>query len=278
MTMQQYTAIAPLRAQIAAWRQQGLRIALVATMGNLHRGHLSLVTQAQAVADKVVVSIFVNPLQFAPHEDYAQYPRTWQQDCAQLQTVAVDAVFYPDASVMYPLDAATVVDNSVLSTLLCGVSRPHFFRGVATVVTKLFNIVQPDVTVFGEKDYQQLVLIQQMVADLNFPITVLGAPIVREPDGLAMSSRNQYLDKAQRQAAPALYHILQSTRARVGSASYADLEETAKQQLTQAGFLPDYVAIRRSADLQVPVAGDESLRLLAAVYLGKTRLLDNIAL
>ncbi len=278
MTMQQYTEIAPLRAQIAAWRQQGLRIALVATMGNLHRGHLSLVTQAQAVADKVIVSIFVNPLQFAPHEDYAQYPRTWQQDCAQLKTVGVAAVFSPDASVMYPVAAATVVDNVVLSTLLCGVSRPHFFRGVATVVTKLFNIVQPDVTVFGEKDYQQLVLIQQMVADLNFPITVLGAPIVRESDGLAMSSRNQYLDKAQRQAAPALYHILQSTRARVGSASYADLEETAKQQLTQAGFLTDYVAIRRSADLQVPVAGDESLRLLAAVYLGKTRLLDNIAL
>jgi pantoate--beta-alanine ligase len=258
---------------------QGKTIALVPTMGNLHAGHLSLVDQVKPLVDKVIVSIFVNPTQFGPNEDFASYPRTFDQDCALLSARGVDTVFAPQAQDMYPenIQAGTFIKVPGLSDILCGASRPGHFQGVATIVFKLFQIVRPNIAIFGEKDYQQLSVIRRMVADLYLPITVLGAPIVREANGLAMSSRNQYLSAEQRSQAALLYSELKKL---VEEAKHSDDYETLVRQsterLTATGFNTDYVAIRRQDDLLEPGARDNKLVALAATFLGKTRLIDNI--
>jgi len=258
---------------------QGKTIALVPTMGNLHAGHLSLVDRVKPLVDKVIVSIFVNPTQFGPNEDFASYPRTLEQDCALLSARGVDTVFAPQAQDMYPEDihAGSFIKVPGLSDILCGASRPGHFQGVATIVFKLFQIVRPNIAIFGEKDYQQLSVIRRMVADLYLPITVLGAPIVREANGLAMSSRNHYLSAEQRNQAALLYAELKNL---VEEAKHSDHYETlvrqSSERLTSAGFTTDYIAIRRQQDLQVPAPGDKQLVVLLAAFLGKTRLIDNI--
>jgi pantoate--beta-alanine ligase len=284
--MQTVHSINALRANVADWRAAGLRVGFVPTMGNLHAGHLSLMTQCRGLADKVVSSIFVNPLQFAPGEDYDSYPRTLEADSALLAGIGVDLLFAPAASTIYPrqvdhqAEATTRIHVPSLESELCGVSRPGFFSGVATVVNLLFNLVQPDIAVFGEKDYQQLLVLQRMVADLYMPVEVVGGPIVREPDGLAMSSRNAYLSAAERQQAAALHRVLQHAAAAIhaGNTDYPAIETQASQALQLAGLTADYVSVRRAADLQLPASGDAPLRLLAAAWLGKARLIDNIAI
>ncbi len=271
-----------LRKQLAAWRRDGAGIALVPTMGNLHAAHLSLVKEAQRRAQRVVVSTFVNPLQFGPDEDYARYPRTPGADRQKLADLGVDAWFSPSVAEMYPrgLEAAAFVEVPMLSRILCGAFRPGHFRGVATVVAKLFNLVQPDVAVFGEKDYQQLLIIQQMAADLNFPVEIVGVPIVREADGLAMSSRNRYLSKEERARAPRLYQALGEVREAIlgGERDFKALAEQQMVRLTEAGFKPDYFEIRRAKDLSEPDPDDRPLRILTAAWLGQTRLIDNLGI
>lgn len=278
--MQLIHTIEAQRALSQQWRQQKLSIALVPTMGNLHAGHLSLVAKAKTLADVTIVSIFVNPLQFAPNEDFASYPRTLTNDREQLAALAVDGIFVPSANEMYGEDktATAFVKVPVLSDDLCGKTRPQHFQGVTTVVAKLLNIVQPHVAIFGEKDFQQLLLIKKMVHDLNFPVTIHGMPIVRETDGLAMSSRNQYLTAEERWRATGLQRSLLAARAKI-AAGYADLrqlEQETQATLQALGFRPDYVAIRRADNLQPAVVGDTAIIILAAAFLGKTRLLDNV--
>ncbi|MDG4555732.1 MAG: pantoate--beta-alanine ligase [Candidatus Competibacter sp.] len=279
--MQTIYTIAELRARIAAWKRAGERVAFVPTMGNLHRGHLHLVERARALAARSVASIFVNPMQFGANEDYAGYPRTLEDDSRQLEAVGLDLLFAPRLAEIYPRPLAdmTQVTASELSAVLCGVSRPVHFSGVTTVVAKLFNMVQPDVAVFGEKDWQQLVIIRRMVADLDFPVEIVGVPTVREPDGLAMSSRNGYLSAEERARAPMLYSILRATagRLRTGERDCAALEVEAKTQLEAAGFRPDYFEIRCSDSLRQPIPADVDLRIFAAAWLGRARLIDNLA-
>lgn len=270
-----------LRARLAEWRGDGLRIGLVPTMGNLHDGHLGLVEAARARADRAVVTVFVNPLQFGPQEDLASYPRTLKDDARRLSACGCHVLFAPSEANMYPRgrDAHTVVEVPGLSAQLCGASRPGHFRGVATVVAKLFNLVQPDLAVFGKKDYQQLMLIRRMAADLNMDIEILGLPTVREPDGLAMSSRNAYLTAAERTRAPALFRSLQALAAAVAAGTPpAQAECEAVQALGAAGFEPDYVSVRRRADLAPPQPQDTELVVLAAAHLGRARLIDNLEL
>jgi len=278
--MQTVEAIAPLREQVAAWRRAGECIGFVPTMGNLHGGHLALVDEARARSDRVVASIFVNPTQFGPDEDYENYPRTWEADCGALEAHGTDLVFAPAVEAIYPEgpQLRTRVDVPALNAILCGASRPGHFTGVATVVTKLLNIVQPDLAVFGRKDYQQLMVIRQLVADLSLPVEIVGGAIAREPSGLAMSSRNAYLTQAQRARAPALYATLQDLADRLlaGDHRLGRLINQAKQQLVNAGLEPDYLEIRRADDLAPAGAGDQSLIIPAAVYLGRARLIDNI--
>jgi len=273
--------IAELRAQVAAWRRAGERVAFVPTMGNLHRGHIHLVERARELAPRVVASIFVNPTQFGPNEDFAGYPRTLDDDSRQLTAAGLDLLFAPDVAEMYPrpLEHMTQVTVPELSGILCGASRPIHFRGVATVVSKLFNMVQPDVALFGEKDWQQLVVIRRLVTDLDFPIEIVGVPTVREADGLAMSSRNGYLTAEERAIAPALYATLVASaeRLRAGERDFALLATEAKARLAAAGFRPDYFEIRRAHDLQPPTAEDADLRIFAAAWLGRARLIDNLA-
>jgi pantoate--beta-alanine ligase len=249
-------------------------------MGNLHPGHLKLVRHARAIADYVVVSIFVNPTQFGPNEDYATYPRTLEQDSAALEEVDADLLFAPSVEEVYGSDpdGATFVEVPGLGDILCGEFRPGFFRGVATVVARLFNMVQPDIAVFGEKDYQQLVIIRRMVRDLCMPITVKGVETEREADGLALSSRNGYLNAGERARAPQLYRILSEVRVAVDSGvrDYIALERNAMVALANAGFRPDYVSIRRQADLASPGPDDVELVVLAAATLGSARLIDNV--
>jgi pantoate--beta-alanine ligase len=269
-----------LREQLQHWRGPDSRIAFVPTMGNLHEGHLQLVRHAKAVAGRVVVSIFVNPMQFGPQEDFAQYPRTLQADQRALMDIDADLLYLPDVDELYPggVGQTTVVEVPGLNALLEGECRPTHFNGVSTVVTKLFNQVQPDIAVFGEKDYQQLLLIRRMVADLCMPIHVDSVATVREPDGLAMSSRNRYLSAADRMIALQLYQTLLDVQGAVlsGERDYHGLEQAALRQLTEAGFTTDYVSIRRAADLAEPAAGDSELVVLAAATVGRTRLIDNI--
>ncbi|HEX6998537.1 MAG TPA: pantoate--beta-alanine ligase [Gammaproteobacteria bacterium] len=274
--------VADVRKRVAEWRAAGSSVALVPTMGNLHEGHLSLARRAAQTADKVVLSIFVNPTQFGPNEDFAAYPRTLDEDRASVEREGtVQALFVPAETDIYPFGSAEAVRVTLppLSTELCGASRPGHFDGVATVVLRLLNIVTPDVAVFGEKDYQQLILVERMVADLSVPVRILRAPIVREPDGLAMSSRNRYLTPDERARAPALHAALEGAAAalRGGEADYARVEARAKEALLRAGFRPDYVEVRDAADLAKPRAGGGApLIVLGAAWLGRARLIDNV--
>jgi len=280
--MQTLTTTTSLREAISAQRAQGRRIAFVPTMGNLHAGHLQLVRQATTLADYVVVSIFVNPMQFGPSEDYATYPRTLDADKAALQAEGVDLLFMPAVSEIYTdgLEQATRIEVPGFEGDLCGRFRPGFFTGIATVVSGLFNRVQPDIAVFGEKDYQQLVMIKRMVRDLCMPIEVHGVETMRESDGLAMSSRNGYLDAGQRDTAVRLYQVLGEVKAglQAGSRDFGSLEQQAMDALREAGFEPDYVSIREQDSLRAPGPGSDRLVVLAAATLGRTRLIDNIRL
>jgi pantoate--beta-alanine ligase len=274
--------ITELRAQLTVWWRRGERVALVPTMGNLHAGHIHLVEQASTRADRLVVSIFVNPMQFGPNEDYHGYPRTLAEDCDKLQRLTVDLLFAPSVAEIYPrgLEGTTHVEVTGLSQILCGAVRPLHFRGVATVVSKLFNIVQPRVAVFGEKDWQQLVIIRRMVEDLNFPVDILGVPTVREADGLAMSSRNRYLSAAERAIAPTLFATLSGAAARLksGQQDYGAIESDAWASLEAAGFRPEYFEVRRAHDLGKPDPVDSELVVMAAAWLGRARLIDNYLL
>lgn len=274
--------VEPLRATVAAWRALGQRVAFVPTMGNLHDGHYALVRQAHTLADRVVVSIFVNPTQFGPDEDLDRYPRTPDEDAAGLIRQGCDLLFRPDVATVYPfgLEQAYRVTVPALVDVLCGARRPGHFDGVATVVSRLFTLVAPDVAVFGEKDFQQLRIIERMSRDLGFPIRIARGPTVRETDGLALSSRNRYLDADQRQRAPQLH----ATLARIAR-SFADgagseaLLADGRTTLATAGFDVDYLEIRRESDLELPRAGErDGLRVFVAARLGATRLIDNLAL
>jgi pantoate--beta-alanine ligase len=258
-------------------------VAFVPTMGNLHAGHVSLAALAARSADRVVMSIFVNPTQFGPKEDFAGYPRTLAEDVARVsEGSSADLLFVPETSEIYPFGTEQSVRIMLppLSRELCGASRPGHFDGVASVVCRLLNIVTPDVLVLGQKDYQQAVLMEHMIADLHLPISLQIGPTHREQDGLAMSSRNRYLDEAQRQQAPALHATLAALREaiREGATEYAALEAAARERLTAAGLRPDYVEVRRAKDLGRPDARDraQDLIVLAAAWLGRARLLDNL--
>ncbi|ANB02492.1 pantoate--beta-alanine ligase [Ectothiorhodospira sp. BSL-9] len=274
--------VTSLRQVRTGWRDARQSVALVPTMGNLHEGHLALVRQARHQAERVVVSIFVNPLQFDRPEDLAAYPRTLAEDCELLAQEGVDLVFAPGDEELYrrPRSEITRVEVAGLSDLLEGAHRPGHFAGVATVVCKLFNLVQPDLAIFGEKDFQQLMLIRRMVDDLDIPVEVLSGATVREPDGLALSSRNAYLDAAQRERASGLYQVLSELAGQVtaGARDYDRLEAKAMKGLEIRGFEPDYVAVRRSADLLPPGPQDSQLVVLAAAWLGRARLIDNLTM
>jgi len=269
-----------LRAAITQARSAGQRIALVPTMGNLHAGHITLIKHAVERADFVVASIFVNPLQFGPNEDLDSYPRTLAADQKQLLEAGCSLLFNPSPEEMYPQGMAQHTNVSVpgVSEGLCGGSRPGHFDGVATVVCKLLNMVQPDMALFGEKDFQQLAVIRKMVADLNIPVQILAVPIVRDHDGLALSSRNGYLNAQQRASAPALYRSMQAVQAQIknGRRDYATLFEQFKHDLQAAGFRLDYVELRDAHSLKLADAQSTQLVLLAAAYLGTTRLIDNL--
>lgn len=276
--MQIVSTVSECRSIIKAWQLAGDRVAFVPTMGNLHDGHIKLVTEAKQQAERVVVSIFVNPTQFGPGEDFDSYPRTEIEDQAKLNAAGADLLFLPTVTDVYAPDAKTTVSVSGLSTVYCGAARPGHFDGVATVVCKLFNIVQPDLALFGRKDFQQLAVIRTMVRDLNIPVNIIGVETVREPSGLAMSSRNGYLSVQEQQIAPQLYQILCHARdAVLAGQPVADIEQHALSSLQAAGFAPDYFAVCRSQDLAKARAEDTELVLLVAARLGKTRLIDNIA-
>lgn len=277
--MQVIEDIAALRRQVQAWRRDGQRIALVPTMGNLHAGHLALVRSARAQAERTLVSIFVNPLQFGPGEDLATYPRTLEQDRAGLEAEGVDLLFVPAVGALFPRGPKeqTRVEVPGLSEILCGASRPGHFVGVATIVSKLFNIVQPDLAVFGEKDFQQLLVIDRMTEDLSLPVEIIGVATVREPDGLALSSRNSYLTAEERALAPALYRALERAGESLqAGASVAEVEQSGAAALRAAGLKTEYFSVRRAADLGSPGKRDADLVVLAAAYLGRARLIDNL--
>lgn len=276
--MQTVESIDSLRAVIKLWRESGDRIALVPTMGNLHDGHLKLVELARGSTDRVVVSIFVNPAQFGEGEDFNAYPRSLKDDCRKLYENSTDLLFTPDIKEVYPDDCCTFVEVSKLSNMLCGEFRPTHFRGVTTIVCKLLNIVQPDVAIFGEKDFQQLVLIRIMVKDLNIPVEIVSAPIVREDDGLAMSSRNIYLSPEERNQAVRLYQSLcdAANFIKNGGRDFRQIEIQQTKYLTQAGFSLDYFSIRKKHNLELAVKGDTELVIMTAAWLGKARLIDNL--
>lgn len=268
-----------LRQQIRRLRMEGKRVALVPTMGNLHDGHMKLVDEAKARADVVVVSIFVNPMQFDRPEDLARYPRTLQEDCEKLNKRKVDLVFAPSVKEIYPngTETHTYVDVPGLSTMLEGASRPGHFRGVSTIVSKLFNLVQPDIACFGEKDFQQLALIRKMVADMGFDIEIVGVPIMRAKDGLALSSRNGYLTAEQRKIAPGLYKVLSSIADKL-QAGERDLDEIiaiAGQELNEKGFRSDDIQIRDADTLLEISENSKRAVILVAAWLGDARLIDN---
>ncbi len=274
------TDIAAVREQIQLWRREQRRIAFVPTMGNLHEGHLTLIRKAREHADIVVASIFVNPMQFDKAEDLANYPRTLEQDLAKLEKEHVDLVFTPTAEMMYPegLDNHTQVDVPVLSQILEGALRPGHFRGVSTIVNKLFNIVQPDVACFGKKDYQQLALIRQMVIDMALPIEIIGVNTVRELDGLAMSSRNSRLMVDERQRAPVLARTMRwvSSQIRGGRRDFDELGIDANDQLRAGGLHPDHIYIRDSITLQDVTENTLKVVILSSALLGQVRLIDNL--
>ncbi len=278
--METVSSLDGLRAVVSSWKRAGRSIALVPTMGNLHDGHIALLNQARDRAERTVLSIFVNPIQFGRGEDYDKYPSTLAEDKNRLEQYGLDLLFMPDLRQLYPggTDIDTRVSVPGLSNILCGKSRPGHFSGVATVVAKLLINAQPDVALFGEKDYQQLLVIKKMVSDLCLPVEIAGIPIVREADGLAMSSRNAYLDGEERRRAPAIYKTLEEAagQLRSGAKSLEEIEREAMDRLEQAGFKPEYVSIRRTEDLGTPGRNDTQLSILAAAWLGKARLIDNI--
>ncbi len=278
--MQVFHQIQSLRQALAQDRAKGLRIGFVPTMGNLHAAHLALVQQAQQDCDKVVTSIFVNPLQFGLNEDWDKYPRTLVADTEKLESVGCDYLFCPDEKEIYPNGMAeqTRVIVPSMTDVLCGASRPGHFEGVTTVVAKLFNIVQPDEAVFGAKDFQQLAVIRRMVEDLCLPIEIRAGEIVREADGLALSSRNQYLSAAEREQAAFLYQLLCGTAERLQQGeAVAELEKSGLEALAAEGFEPEYLAIRRAEDLaEIRESGGEECVILVAARLGKARLIDNL--
>lgn len=267
-----------LRAEIAKWRQAGEKIALVPTMGALHAGHLSLIDIAKQHAKRIVVSIFVNPTQFGPKEDFGRYPRDEAGDMAKLKEAGADLVYIPGTEEMYPQGFATRVSLPSLTEDLCGAARPNHFEGVATVVTKLLLQCAPDVAVFGEKDFQQLLVIRRLVTDLNIPVEIVAAPIVREKDGLALSSRNAYLSAVERKRAPVLHQVLEETAASLADGEGCDAATSAGRfKLEANGFRVDYVAVRDPETLAAlfgPIKGPA--RVMGAVFLGTTRLIDNV--
>ena len=269
-----------LRQRVSRWRRHGERIAFVPTMGNLHAGHGTLVRRAAQLADHVIVSVFVNPLQFGPNEDFAAYPRTPDDDRRLLQSLNAEVLFAPEVDDIYPQGQATTARVHVpgLEDILCGAFRPGHFMGVATVVTKLLNLVQPDVALFGEKDFQQLMIIRRAATDLCMPVEIVGVPTAREQDGLAMSSRNRYLLPEQRAVAPKIFEALDRARAAIeaGANDYAALERTGAESLQQAGFRPDYFSIRDASDLQPPGDASKDLVIVTAARIGRARLIDNV--
>ncbi len=271
--MQLIHSVSELRIRLAHEKN----IAFVPTMGNLHEGHIELVRIARQRGSCIVVSLFVNPLQFGPNEDFDKYPRTLEADCASLQGLA-DVVFAPSVGEMYPEKQTIFIEPPPIANELCGAFRPGHFRGMATVVLKLFNLVQPQVAIFGKKDYQQLAIIKQMIIQFNLPITIVGAETSRAADGLALSSRNQYLSAGERTEAVFLSQILRNVgeALRKGETGYAGLEQEAGAALAKRGWQVEYVAVRKQADLGVPEKGERDLVVLAAARLGKTRLIDNI--
>ena len=277
--METVSSLRGLHSVIERWKRSGNSIALVPTMGNLHDGHISLLNHARECADRTVVSIFVNPIQFGKGEDYERYPSTLAEDKNKLEKYGLDLLFTPDLDQLYPggTDIDTRINVPGLSNILCGESRPNHFSGVATVVAKLLNNVQPDMAFFGEKDYQQLLVIKRMAKDLCLPIEIVGLPIVREPDGLAMSSRNAYLSQEERRMAPEIYKTLKAAAEglRQGKKGMDEIEKEALARLERAGFRPEYVSIRRRVDLQRPTPEDTRLSILVAAWLGRARLIDN---
>ncbi len=277
--MQILTRLDDLRSQVDGWHRAGQRVALVPTMGNLHDGHIDLVARAREQAEHVVVSVFVNPLQFGKNEDFDRYPRTLEADAEKLRSAGAEVLFAPTVAEVYPqgLDTQARVEVPGLSDILCGLFRPGHFTGVATVVNMLFNMVQPDVALFGEKDYQQLAVIKRMVRDLHVPVKIIGVPTVRDANGLALSSRNQYLSADERVQAATIYKTLQATAAqlRSGDRDFAGMEGKADESLRKAGFRPDYFTIL-TPELTPPQSGDGDFVVLVAAWLGRARLLDNL--
>ncbi|MCK5830285.1 MAG: pantoate--beta-alanine ligase [Methylococcales bacterium] len=276
--MKKVITLSQLREILLKWSKQGHVIAFVPTMGNLHAGHIKLVSEAKKKADKVIVSIFVNPMQFGEGEDFESYPKTENEDNYKLTEASVDLLFFPSVSEMYPKNMDTVVSVTSFAKNLCGGSRPGHFSGVATVVAKLFNMVRPDLAFFGEKDFQQLAIIRKMVCDLNFPIEIVGVKTERELDGLAMSSRNGYLTEQQRKVAPKLYHSICQAREKVllGKEDFRIIEVEQQEYLSTLGFNVDYFSICRSDDLQQAHDTDCKIAILVAANLGKPRLIDNL--
>jgi len=276
--MQQITKIKALRNCVRDWRQQGQSVALVPTMGNLHVGHLQLVKQAKELADKVVVSIFVNPTQFVAGEDFDTYPRTIEDDLVQLEAIGSDLIYIPEVDEVYPagLEGDTQVIVPELDSIFCGAFRPGHFTGVATVVSKLLNMVQPDIALFGNKDYQQLLVIKRLVTDLCIPVEVVGVETVREESGLALSSRNHYLDPQEKAVAAELHQALSgiAEAVKAGGNDYQQLEADVIAHLEDKGFKIEYLSIRNASNLGEPT--EEELVVLAAAWLGKARLIDNI--
>jgi pantoate--beta-alanine ligase len=276
-----------LKEQVNSWRLADESLAFVPTMGNLHRGHLKLIEIARQNADHVVVSVFVNPMQFNQDSDFANYPRTLEQDIKKLNPLNIDVLYCPDQAGIYPegMESATKVIVPELSEVLCGEFRPGHFEGVATVVAKLFNLVQPQVAVFGEKDFQQLLVIRKLVRDLNFPISIIGVETEREESGLALSSRNQYLSDNEKQTASQLYRVLKEVAENVklrcqnkteSRPDFLDIEQDALSRLAKMGFTPEYVQVRNASDIAVGSTSSDKLRVFAAAWLGQARLIDNV--
>jgi len=278
--METVSKVVAVRDRVRAWHREGLRVAFVPTMGNLHAGHVSLIEAARQHGKRFIASIFVNPMQFGPNEDFAHYPRTPTQDGTMLEAAGCDLMFSPEVGEIYPNGAnnATRVEVPGISNILCGEFRPGHFEGVATVVAKLFHIVDPDVAIFGEKDFQQLTVIRRMVADLCLRVEIVGAPTVRETDGLAMSSRNQYLSAQERRLAPTIYRQLQQsvTALASGVRDFARLEGTGRAALQAAGFRPDYFSVRDARTLAPAQPDTRHFVVLTAARLGKARLIDNL--
>ncbi|MDE2138575.1 MAG: pantoate--beta-alanine ligase [Gammaproteobacteria bacterium] len=278
--METVTTIRAVRERVQAWRRAGARVVFVPTMGNLHAGHVSLIETARRYGERFVASIFVNPMQFGPNEDFAHYPRTPREDEGMLGATGCDLMFMPDVAEIYPhgSERTARVEVPGLSRILEGEFRPGHMEGVTTVVAKLFHIVEPDVAVFGEKDFQQLTVIRRMVAELCMRVEIVGAPTLRETSGLALSSRNQYLTPAERKLAPVIYRTLEAAAARIraGDADFASIERSGFETLERAGFRPDYFSVRRAEDLGGATAATRTLVILAAARLSRARLIDNV--